>query len=141
MSLLDSLYREVILDHSRHPRNFRRLENATLHGEGLNASCGDEVELFLHLDGERITNVSFLGTGCAISQSSASLLTEALKGRTVTEARELSRSFKAMIQGEAPAASLGDLQLLQGVSKLHARVRCATLVWVTLDEAVGGLPV
>jgi nitrogen fixation NifU-like protein len=141
MSLLDSLYREVILDHSRHPRNFRRLENATLHGEGLNASCGDEVELFLHLDGERITVVSFLGTGCAISQSSASLLTEALKGRTVTEARELSRSFKAMIQGEAPAASLGDLQLLQGVSKLHARVRCATLVWVTLDEAVGGLPV
>jgi nitrogen fixation NifU-like protein len=141
MSLLDSLYREVILDHSRHPRNFRRLENATLHGEGLNASCGDEVELFLHLDGERITDVSFLGTGCAISQSSASLLTEALKGRTVTEARELSRSFKAMIQGEAPAASLGDLQLLQGVSKLHARVRCATLVWVTLDEAVGGLPV
>lgn len=137
MSLLASLYREAILDHSRKPRNHRRLDEATLHGEGLNPSCGDEVELFLHIDGDVITDISFLGTGCAISQSSASLLTEALKGRTLKEARQLSHSFKSMIRGEPAAVELGELQALQGVSQLHARVKCATLVWITLDETVG----
>lgn len=134
MSLLDTLYREAILDHYRKPRNHRAIQDATLHGEGLNPSCGDEVELFLKLDGDTITDVSFIGTGCAISQSSASMLTEALRGRSLAEARQLSKQFKDMIRGEEPAAELGELQLLQGVSKLHARVKCATLVWVTLDE-------
>jgi nitrogen fixation NifU-like protein len=136
MSLLDTLYREAILDHYRKPRNHRSMPHATLHREGLNPSCGDEVAVFLLLDGDTITDASFTGSGCAISQSSASLLTEALKGRSVAEARALSGNFRAMIRGEPPVAELGDLQLLQGVSQLHARVKCATLAWVTLDEAL-----
>ena len=136
MSFLDNLYKEVILEHYKHPRNRGRLEPATVVREGLNPSCGDELELFLNVEKGVITDVKFTGEGCAISQSSTSMMTEAIKGKRVEEALGLSEKFKAMIHGEAPADELGDLKTLQGVAKLHARVKCATLGWVTLDEAL-----
>ena len=138
MSLLDSLYKEIILDHYKRPRNRGELDPHTIRQEGLNPSCGDELELFLLLDGETVSDVKFIGEGCAISQASASMMTQALKGLSVDEARVLAADFKQMIQGGEPSERLGDLKLLQGISKLHARVKCATLPWVTLTEALDG---
>ena len=136
MSLLESLYKEIILDHYKRPRNFGEIADATLHQEGLNPSCGDELDLYLTLEDGVIVDVKFRGEGCAISQSSASMMTEAVKGRSLEEALTMSRDFKGMIHGEPPAESLGNLKLLQGISKLHARVKCATLSWVTLERAL-----
>ena len=138
MSLLDSLYKEIILDHYKRPRNRGELDPHTIRQEGLNPSCGDELELFLLLDGETVSDVKFVGEGCAISQASASMMTQALKGLSVDEARVLAGDFKQMIHGGEPSERLGDLKLLQGISKLHARVKCATLPWVTLTEALDG---
>lgn len=137
MSMLEALYKEMILEHYKRPRNRGVLDNATVRQEGLNPSCGDELELHLLIDEGTVKDVKFTGVGCAISQSSASLMTEAIKGRRVEEALSLSRKFKDMIRGEPPHDDLGDLKLLQGVAKLHARVKCATLAWVALEEAVG----
>lgn len=137
MSFLESLYQQAILDHSRRPRNKRPLEPHTHRHEGLNPSCGDELELYLRVDDGVVAAASFTGAGCAISQASASMLTEAVTGRPVDDALELAARFKAMIRGGEPHASLGDLAALQGVAKLHARVKCATLAWVTLEEALG----
>ncbi len=136
MSLLDSLYKEVILEHSKRPRNQGEIIHGSIRQEGLNPSCGDELELFLVVNDGMIEDVKFTGEGCAISQSSASMMTEAIKGKPVEEALKRTRQFKDMIQGEEPADDLGDLKLMQGVSKLHARVKCATLAWVTLEEAL-----
>lgn len=136
MSLLDSLYKEIILDHSKRPRNRGEIGDGSIRQEGLNPSCGDELELFIVVKDGVIENVKFTGEGCVISQSSASMMTEAIKGRPVTEVLERVRQFKDMIQGEPPADELGDLKLMQGVAKLHARVKCATLAWVTLEEAL-----
>lgn len=133
------MYKEVILEHYKQPRNHGKMADATLSSEGINPSCGDEVELFLKLEEGVVKEVSFVGEGCAISQSSTSMLTEAIEGKTVAEALELAAQFKAMIQGEDPAETLGDLKVLRGVSKLHARVKCATLAWVTLEEALEGV--
>jgi nitrogen fixation protein NifU and related proteins len=135
MSLLDQLYKELILEHYKHPRNKGTLENALVE-EGINPSCGDEVKLFLRLENNHVIDVKFIGEGCAISQSSASMMTEAIKGKSLEEIVTLTRQFKAMIHGEAPADGLGDLKMLQGISKLHARVKCATLPWVTLEQAI-----
>jgi nitrogen fixation protein NifU and related proteins len=135
VSLLDQLYKEMILEHYKHPRNRGTLEGA-LSEEGINPSCGDEINLFLRLDKNIISEVKFIGEGCAISQASASLMTQAIKGKTLAEVATLVRQFKAMIHGEAPADELGDLKMLQGISKLHARVKCATLAWVTLEQAL-----
>lgn len=135
MSLLDQLYKELILEHYKHPRNKGTLENALAH-EGINPSCGDEVKLFLRLENNKITDVKFIGEGCAISQASSSMMTEAIKGKSLEDVAMLTRQFKAMIHGEPPADELGDLKMLQGISKLHARVKCATLPWVTLEQAV-----
>lgn len=136
MSLLDSLYQDLILEHYKRPHNHGSLEDANVVEEGVNPSCGDELRLSLRIESDRIVDVRFEGEGCAISQASASMMTDAIKGRDADEVRRLSGSFKAMIQGEAPAAELGDLMLLRGVSKLHARVKCATLPWTTLDLAL-----
>ena len=136
MSFLDNLYKDIILEHYKHPRNRGRLNPATVSGEGLNPSCGDELELFLNLEEGVISDVKFSGEGCAISQASASMMTEAIKGKSLEEALELSAQFKAMIRGEEPDDALGDLKTLQGISKLHARVKCATLSWVTLEQAL-----
>lgn len=136
-AFLESLYKDVILEHYRRPHNSGRLEDASHVQEGMNPSCGDELTLYLRVVGGRIDEVTFEGEGCAISQASASLMTDALQGVSVDEAAALSRAFKAMIHGEPPAKELGDLALLQGISKLHARVKCATLAWTTLDTALG----
>ncbi len=140
MSFLESLYQAVVLEHYRHPHNHGPLADATHRQEGVNPSCGDELTLHLRVEDGRIGDARFEGEGCAISQASASLMTDALKGRTVDAALELARDFKAMIRGEAPSSELGDLAALQGVSKLHARVKCATLAWTTLEAALLDAP-
>ena len=137
---LNDLYQEVILDHGRRPRNFRALPDATSRAEGLNPLCGDHYTVYVKLDGDRIADVSFEGAGCAISKASASLMTGALKGKTVAEAEDTFRRFQAMVvQGDrAQAAGLGKLAVLKGVCDFPTRVKCASLVWHTLHNALAG---
>ena len=134
--MLEQLYKEVILEHYKRPRNRGELANATVREEGLNPSCGDELELFLIVEQGKIVDIKFLGEGCAVSQSSASMMSEVVKGKTSEEVFAVSEKFRAMLQGEPPSADLGELAMLQGVSKLHARVKCAALPWVTLERAL-----
>ncbi len=136
MSLLNALYKEIIFEHYKRPHNYGELSPCTHRQEGVNPGCGDELTLFLNIEDGRVAGVSFTGEGCAISRASASLMTEAIKGKPVTEALGLAGQFKAMLHGAPPAEELGELKLLQGVSKLHARVKCAALPWVTLEQAV-----
>ncbi len=137
MSVLDELYREIILKHYQTPRNYGVLPRATRQAGGMNPSCGDQVEVMVLLEGDTIADIRFQGQGCAISTASASLMTEAVKGKKVEEALELSRRFQAMVvEGAPPDPSLGDLLALQGVAKLPARVKCATLAWHALEEAL-----
>ncbi len=136
MVLRDQLYQEAILEHYKRPKNRGRLESASHRQEGVNPGCGDELELFLRVVDASIAEVKFVGEGCAISQASASLMTEAVKGKTVPEALGLAEKFRAMLRGDPPDPALGDLRILQGVSKLHARVKCAALPWVTLEQAL-----
>ena len=138
MSMLEQLYREAILDHYRRPRNRGPLDGATHVHEGLNPSCGDELELHLRVDAGVVREARFTGTGCAISQSSASMMTERICGEPVEVALRLAASFKEMIRGGEPSAALGDAAVLQGVSKLPARVKCADLAWITLEHALTG---
>ena len=140
MSLeLEELYQEVILDHSRRPRNFGVLENADVLVHGDNPSCGDEIHLGVQFgtDG-RLQEIRFSGQGCAISLASASMMTMKLKGKTRAEAAELSRAFKSLVTSEArtESKSLGDLQLLQGVRKFPQRVKCAMLAWRAVEQAL-----
>jgi len=141
---LRDLYQEVILDHGRKPRNFRRLEDADRSGRGDNPMCGDRMQLWVKLapDG-RLADVAFQGKGCAISMASASLMTETVRGKTQDEARELSEKFRGLaMTGACPdcGASLSDemerLQVLGGVSEFPSRVKCATLAWHTLNAAL-----
>ncbi len=147
MSDLRELYQEVILDHNRHPRNFRTLEAPTRTIEGRNPLCGDHLTLYLHLNGDVIEDVSFQGSGCAISKASASLMTDAVKGKTVTEVGELFEGFHRMVTGDPGATpnveALGKLSVFSGVCEFPVRVKCASLAWHTLqaglhskDEAV-----
>ena len=142
MSDLSDLYQEVILDHYKRPRNFRRLEEANRKAEGHNPLCGDEITVYLQLDGDVIKDVSFEGAGCAISQASASMMTQALKGKTVAEAETLFKLFHDMVtQGNVPAdltEQLGKLTALSGVCDYPARVKCASLAWHTLHAALEG---
>jgi nitrogen fixation protein NifU and related proteins len=136
---LDDLYKEIILDHYRRPRNKGALPAADAEAEGVNPLCGDEVHIQLALDGERIEGVGFWGRGCSISQSSASLMTEAVKDGSAGDAERLKHEFEAMlVDGATPAAELGDLEALQGVAKFHVRVKCALLPWKVLGEALAG---
>lgn len=141
MSDLRDLYQEVIFDHNRRPRNFRALPNANRRVEGFNPLCGDRLTLYLVVDEhDIIQDVSFQGTGCAISTASASLMTEAVKGKKVGEAERLFEGFHDLITkdtGEAAEASLGKLVVLGGVRDYPARVKCATLAWHTLHAALG----
>lgn len=138
MSELTDLYQEVILDHNRRPRNFRRIEHPSRTQEGYNPLCGDRLTVYVKLDGDRIDDLAFEGTGCAISKASASLMTEALKGRTIDEARALFERFHDMVT--APAEStppdLGKLSVLGGVREFPTRIKCASLAWHTLKAAV-----
>ncbi len=138
MSLFEQLYKELILEHYKHPRNKGVLESGWVE-EGVNPSCGDEIKLFLNVNQDTVEDVKFMGEGCAISQASASMMTEMIKGKSLEEISALSKHFKAMIHGEPPADALGDLKMLQGISKLHARVKCATLPWVTLEQALANV--
>lgn len=143
---LEDLYREVILDHYRNPRNRGTLEPADAHAEGTNPLCGDEIALDLRFDDGRVSEVAVSGQGCSISQSSASMMSEAIKGKTLEEVAELTKRFKAMMEIEAdgdarldperPGAVLGDLEALQGVRKFPVRIKCADLPWTTLEEAL-----
>jgi len=139
MSNLEALYQEVILDHNRKPRNFREIENADRRIEGRNPLCGDEITLFLKLDGDRISDVAFKGQGCAVSKSSASLMTAAVKGKSVDETMTLFNRFHDMITGKLPDAerqAMGSLGALGGVSRFPIRVKCASLAWHALKSAL-----
>ncbi|HEY2446120.1 MAG TPA: SUF system NifU family Fe-S cluster assembly protein [Rhizomicrobium sp.] len=144
---LRELYQEVILDHSRHPRHFGPLEDATHRGEGYNPLCGDRVKVYLHVDRDgRIEDVSFEGRGCAISQASASLMTDLVKGRSVEESRELMNGFLHLVKGENADGLAGEdrehLDVMAGVSAYPMRIKCATLAWHTMRSALeeGGTP-
>ena len=137
MSFLEDLYKDVILEHYKRPHHRGALDAATHVHEGVNPSCGDELTLYLRVEDGVVRDVAFEGEGCAISQASASLMTDALEGRSVEQALGLSRAFRAMIRGQPAAPELGELRALQGIAKLHARVKCATLAWTTLDAALG----
>lgn len=143
MSELDELYQEVILDHNRQPRNFRALAGANRRAEGFNPLCGDRVTVYLHVEGDRVQDVSFQGSGCAISTASASLMTERVKGRTRAEADAVFERFHRVVTGKPEAAGgagsdLGKLAALGGVRDYPARVKCATLAWHTLRAALEG---
>jgi nitrogen fixation protein NifU and related proteins len=136
MSDLRDLYQEVILDHNRVPRNFGKLENANRESEGHNPLCGDRVKVFLHVEGERIEGIAFQGSGCAISTASASLMTEALKGRTVEEARRLFRGFHDLLTIGGGGDGLGKLAVFAGVREYPIRIKCATLAWHAVQAAL-----
>ena len=138
MSDLRELYQEVILDHNKRPRNFRELDGADRHADGFNPLCGDKLAVYLNLDGDVIADVAFLGSGCAISKASASLMTDAVKGKTVTEARWLFDEFHRMVterDAAVDAGMLGKLAVLSGVRDYPIRVKCASLAWHTLCAA------
>ncbi len=139
MSDLGDLYQEVILDHNRRPRNFRAIDDSHKQ-EGYNPLCGDRLTLYVKLEGDRIADVAFQGVGCAISKASASLMTEAVKGKTVAEARELFEKFHDMVTSspDTTAADLGKLSVLSGVREYPTRVKCASLAWHTMKAAVSG---
>jgi nitrogen fixation protein NifU and related proteins len=139
---LTELYREVILDHNRQPRNFGRLDPADAHADGHNPLCGDRLSITLRRDGDRVSDLKFEGNGCAISMASASLMTEAVKGRTRAEIDALFRQIHAVLTGApapaptAPGPDLGKLAALSGVRQFPVRVKCASLCWHTLNAAL-----
>lgn len=139
---LDELYQSVILEHSKSPRNFRVMDDASCSERGHNPLCGDEVTLYLKLDGDRISDITFQGQGCAISKSSASILTTVVKGRTTDEALALFGQVHALLTGHPPDAAgmtaLGKLAVFQGVSAYPIRVKCASMAWHTLKIALEG---
>ena len=139
MANLDALYQEVILDHNRKPRNFREMEGADRRVEGRNPLCGDEITLWVKLEGDRLADVSFKGTGCAVSKSSASLMTAAVKGKTVDETLALFDRMHEMLTGKLPEdqrKDMGSLAALGGVSRFPVRVKCASLSWHALKSAL-----
>lgn len=135
---LDDLYREVILDHYRSPRHHGSLASPTICREGLNPLCGDEITIALQIEDGIITDIAFSGSGCSISQSSASMMTEAIVGKSLAEVESVFHDFTTMMQGsdEVDPTDLGDLESLTGVRKFPVRVKCATLAWHTLEEAL-----
>jgi nitrogen fixation protein NifU and related proteins len=135
---LQDLYRDVILDHNRHPRNFGSLPGAHGRAEGHNPLCGDRLSVFVQLDGARIADIRFEGAGCAISTASASLMTEAVKGKDRAAVQALYEKIHALLTAPeaAPDASLGKLAALSGVREFPARVKCASLCWHTLNAAL-----
>ena len=135
---LDELYRDIIIDHYRHPRHKGRLTAPSASHEGLNPLCGDEVTVEVVLDGTDLGEIGYTGSGCSISQSSASMMTEAVAGKSVAETRRLIGDFTAMMRGEesVDAEALGDLEAMSGVRKFPVRIKCATLAWHTLAQAL-----
>ena len=138
MSDLSDLYQEVILDHNKRPRNYRILEKPSHHAEGFNPLCGDRLDLFLNVEADRIADVAFQGSGCAISRASASLMTDAVKGHSLGEVRELFERFHRMVTTppDRDVEDLGKLAVLAGVRQFPVRVKCASLAWHTLKAAL-----
>jgi nitrogen fixation protein NifU and related proteins len=141
MASLSALYQDMILDHNRSPQNYGRLENANRRVEGNNPLCGDQLTLWLQMDGERIQDVAFEGSGCAISRASASLMTSAVKGKNRQEAEILFERFRKLVMGRLGASeseTLGKLAVFSGVSEYPVRVKCASLSWHALKAALDG---
>ncbi|MBK5187738.1 MAG: SUF system NifU family Fe-S cluster assembly protein, partial [Gemmatimonadaceae bacterium] len=134
-----ALYQEVILDHNRRPRNYGRLMDATLEERGINPLCGDELTLWLRMDGDRIAEATFTGSGCAISRASASMMTGAVKGKTRAEAEALIEQFRGLATGRSDLERLPpSMRAFAGVARLPQRVKCAVLAWHTLHSALAG---
>jgi nitrogen fixation protein NifU and related proteins len=143
MSELDELYQEVILDHNKSPRNFREMKDANRRSEGYNPLCGDHVTVYVNLAEGVIRDISFKGSGCAISKASASMMTTELKGKSAAEAERLFDNVHKLLTGEIGVADneledLGKLKILSGVCKFPARVKCASLAWHTVNAALKG---
>jgi nitrogen fixation NifU-like protein len=142
MSDLRDLYQDVILEHSKTPRNFRDQPTANHKAEGFNPLCGDRFTVYVTLDGDAIRDISFQGSGCAISKASASMMTQSVKGKTMAEAEKIFERFHEMVTGHAPAgengSELGKLTVFSGVSEFPVRVKCATLAWHTMQAALEG---
>lgn len=143
MREVNELYQQLILEHNKSPRNFKKLENATHDADGYNPLCGDHYHVWLKLDDGKITDIGFQGSGCAISKSSASMMTSAVKGTTVQEAKEIFEKFHSVIMTkigeevpEEKIESLGSLGALAGVREFPARIKCASLAWHTLNAAL-----
>jgi nitrogen fixation NifU-like protein len=141
---LDELYQSVILDHNRAPRNFRALEDATTHAEGRNPLCGDVYDVWLKVEGDRIVDATFQGQGCAISKASASMMTQVIKGKSLAEAREVFAAFHKLVTedigaGAGKEALPGKLEVFRGVRAFPIRVKCATLSWHAMKQALDQL--
>ncbi len=139
MSDLNELYQELILDHYKSPHNFHKIDTANRMADGFNPLCGDRVTIYLNLENETIKDIAFQGTGCAISQASASLMTDSIKGKTTIDTQSLFDKFHQMVTGQAvnlDPAELGKLAVFSGVSEFPIRVKCATLAWHTLHAAL-----
>jgi nitrogen fixation protein NifU and related proteins len=137
---LRELYQELILEHSKAPRNYRRLAEANRKAEGYNPLCGDHFTIYVRTMGDSIQDISFEGSGCAISKASASMMTQSLKGKTTEQAKELFEHFHRTVRGEenGDSARLGKLSVFAGVAEFPTRVKCATLAWHTLEAALQG---
>ena len=135
---LSDLYQQVILDHCKHPRNFHELLNMTCSAQGRNPLCGDQLQLFLALDGEIIRDISFLGSGCCISKASASLLTESVKGKSRAEVQKMFEQVHEMVTTGEVKGDVGKLAVFAGVHKFPARVKCAILAWHAAKAALSG---
>jgi nitrogen fixation NifU-like protein len=142
MSELSDLYQETILEHNKHPRNFREIADANKKALGNNPLCGDALQVFVTMDDDKIQDVAFKGSGCAISKASASMMTQAVKGKSSEEVKELFGEFTKMVRGEideeAQENHLGRLKIFAGVREFPARVKCASLSWHTLNAALQG---
>jgi nitrogen fixation protein NifU and related proteins len=140
MSDLRELYQQVILDHNKSPRNFKVLEHANHSSEGFNPLCGDHINVYLKMDGDRIDEITFQGSGCAISKASASLMTAAVKGKTRQEAEEMFTRFHDLVTGDPQVvpdtSAVGKLAVFAGVREYPTRIKCATLAWHTLHAAL-----
>ena len=144
MSELSELYQQVILDHNKKPRNFRKLEHPNHSAEGFNPLCGDQLTVYLTLEDEAVKEVSFEGSGCAISKAAASMMTQAVKGKTKPEVEQLFQEFHGMVTGDLDAEiapnKLGNLKIFAGVREFPVRVKCATLAWHTMHAALNNQP-
>jgi nitrogen fixation protein NifU and related proteins len=140
MSELSELYQQVILDHNKKPRNFRKLENANHTAEGYNPLCGDHLTIYVNVADDAVQEIAFEGSGCAISKAAASMMTQAVKGKTREQTKELFKEFHSMVTGELDEEteenSLGNLKIFAGVRDFPVRVKCATLPWHTMQAAL-----
>ena len=138
----DDLYQEIIMDHNRSPRNYGSMDNPTVELEGFNPLCGDQIKVFVLLDEDKIVDIVFDGIGCAISKSSASIMTVELKGKTISDAQSIFDAFRLMITGkdldDDSLDLLGDVEVLGGISKYPAWIKCASLAWHTVNSALTG---